>query len=372
MAKRILIFSLAYYPLVGGAEVAVKEITDRISTNDVIFDMVTVRFGNSPIYEKIGNINVHRIKASRFERLNKYLFVFSGALLASRLASRHKYDAIWSIMAFYVGFSALLFKITHPRIPFLLTLQEGDPIDYMKRKVGILYPFLKLVFKKSDRIQAISNYLADWAKSMGALCPVTVIPNGVDVERFINSDHKQPFDVGNSMWIITTSRLVEKNGVGDIIESLVHLSENTRLIILGNGPLEDKLKVKARELGVADRVVFEGFVAHEKLPGYLHNSDVFVRPSLSEGMGNSFIEAMAASIPVVATPVGGIVDFLEDGETGLFCDVKNPASIAQKVDKLIKDHESRDYIVKNALNMVKSRYHWDTVAKEMLKWLTVN
>ena len=106
------------------------------------------------------------------------------------------------------------------------------------------------------------------------------------------------------------------------------------------------------------------------MPPYLHISDIFVRPSLSEGLGNSFLEAMAAGIPVIATPVGGIPDFLVDGETGLFCEVNNPHSIAQKVEKLIKDRESRDYIIKNAREMVLQKYSWERVAGEMREVLT--
>jgi glycosyltransferase involved in cell wall biosynthesis len=98
---------------------------------------------------------------------------------------------------------------------------------------------------------------------------------------------------------------------------------------------------------------------------YLHASDIFIRPSLSEGFGNSFIEAMASRVPVIATPVGGIIDFLKDGETGLFCEVKNPKSIAQKVEKLIKDKESREYIVRNAYEMVKNKYDWNIIANDM-------
>jgi glycosyltransferase involved in cell wall biosynthesis len=101
------------------------------------------------------------------------------------------------------------------------------------------------------------------------------------------------------------------------------------------------------------------------MPQYLHISNIFIRPSRSEGLGNSFLEAMAAGIPVIATPVGGIPDFLKDGETGLFCEVDNPRSIAQKVEKLLKDKESREYIVKNARKMVEEKYQWEAIAERM-------
>ena len=129
--------------------------------------------------------------------------------------------------------------------------------------------------------------------------------------------------------------------------------------------LEKYLKNKVNKLSLSQRVTFLGYIPHKDMPKYLHESDIFIRPSLSEGFGNSFIEAMAARIPVIATPVGGIVDFLKDGETGLFCEVKNPRSIAQKVEKLLKDKESHDYIVRNAYEMVKSRYDWSIIANDM-------
>ncbi|MEX2013878.1 MAG: glycosyltransferase family 4 protein, partial [Parcubacteria group bacterium] len=89
------------------------------------------------------------------------------------------------------------------------------------------------------------------------------------------------------------------------------------------------------------------------------------RPSLSEGMGNSFIEAMAAGLPVIATPVGGIVDFLEDGETGLFVEPGSPRLIAFQVQKLINDRVLHDKIIINAKRMVLERYEWDFIASEM-------
>lgn len=153
--------------------------------------------------------------------------------------------------------------------------------------------------------------------------------------------------------------------MGDIIEALEYLPENVKLLIIGCGALEPSLRSKVKAQMLEARIYFAGFVSHEKLPPYLWASDIFVRPSRSEGMGNSFIEAMAAGLPVIATPVGGIADFLRDGETGLFCEVGNPKSIAQKVEKLMKDSESRKYIVENASRMVALRYDWHLIAEQM-------
>lgn len=371
--RKILVFSLSYYPrFIGGAEVAVKEITDRISPGEIEFDMVALNGGGEPKVEKIGNVIVHRV-FDNFGPIQKLFFPFAAFWKAVRLHRTKKHDAIWSIMANRAGFAAMFFKWTHRDVPFILTLQEGDTLDYPKKRAGIVYPLFKYIFRSADKITAISKFLADWARSMGAMCPISIVPNAVDYELF--STHKSPADelylskkLGKNesdIFLITTSRLVSKNAVEDIIDALKYLPANVKLLIIGKGPLEVKLKLQVVNMKLEDRVSFLGFVSHEEMPQYLHISDIFIRPSLSEGLGNSFLEAMAAGIPVIATPVGGIVDFLKDGETGLFCEVNNPESIARKVEKLIKDKESRDYIVKNARALVRERYQWGEIADKM-------
>lgn len=408
--KRVLIFSFAYYPrFVGGAEVAVKEITDRIPPSEIAFDLVALRLDSRlPATEKMGNVTVHRVGWSVrrefsadslpwYLHANKYLYLFTAVRKALQLDRDNHYDAIWSLMAAYSSFAAVIFKLIRPSVPFLFTLQDGDPIPYIKRRAMPLYPLFRMMFTKADHITAISNYLADWARAMGAKCPVEVIPNAVDYDLFSKPVPavelqalkerlgKKPGDI----FLVTTSRLVVKNAVGDVIKALKYLPESVKFLVIGRGYLEQELKDLAASLGLNDgapfrtggtasesggaedsrrnRVIFTGFVPHADMPKYLQASDVFVRPSLSEGLGNSFLEAMAAGLPVIGTSVGGIPDFLKDGETGLVCESGNPQSIAQKVEKLIRDRESRDYMVRNARALVSGKYRWESVAGEMKK-----
>ncbi len=370
--RKVLIFSLVYFPkYVGGAEVAVKEITDRIRTSDLNFDMITLNGGGEPSVDKVGNITIHRV-FSKVGTIQKLLYPFAAYRKALELHRANHYDMVWSIMASYAGFAAFLFKRKYPHVPNILTIQEGD---HFERRVGMMKPLFKRIFMSADYVQAISNFLADWSEKMGARCPIVVVPNAVDVELFSkkeNEAHAEEFKKQlnkkeGDIFLITTSRLTEKNGVGDIIESLQYLSPNIKLLILGKGELEKSLREKVAKLLLEHRVNFLGFVPHKAMPAYLHISDIFIRPSLTEGLGNSFLEAMAAGIPVIATPVGGIPDFLVDGETGLFCEVKNPKSIAQKVEKLIKDYESREYIVNRAAKMVREKYEWAKISVDMKK-----
>lgn len=375
-AKRALIFSFVYYPrFIGGAEVAVKEITDRIDADDIEFHLIALRGDRTlPCVEKIGSVMVHRIGwTSLGLSLNKYLYPFLAASKASCLNRQNKFDFVWSIMANYSGFAALFFKLFHTHIPFVLTLQEGDPIDYIQKRVRIVSGLFRMIFTHADKVQAISRYLAEFARSMGARDEAIVVPNGVDVNKFsrmvlgaeLDSVWKEIGKKPGDIFLVTASRLVVKNAVGDIIAALRFLPQNAKLLVIGSGELDLELRRKAKDMKLEERVVFKGFISHEELPAYLQACDMFVRPSISEGFGNSFIEAMAAGIPVIATPVGGIVDFIKNKETGLLCDVNSPEDIARKAEIYIRDKSLRAEIIDNALHMVVDHYDWKIVAKDM-------
>ncbi len=370
--KRVLIFSIAYHPLIGGAEIAVKEITDRMPEYE--FDMVTMRFDKShAAKEKIGNVTVHRIDTS------KLLFPIEASLYGKALHKKNSYSIVWSIMAAYAGLAAMFFKLSNPRVKYVLTLQEGDPLDYMKKRARFISPLFNKIFRNADMVQAISNYLGDYARAMGYKGEIAVIPNGVDSNQFSNKNPVTEARLRESlglktsdMAVITTSRLVKKNAVDDLIKALSMLPENYKLLILGTGPDRKILESLAKTLGVDHRVKFVGHVQYDEIPSYLHISNVFVRASLSEGFGNSFIEAMAAGVPVVATPVGGIVDFLFDPAsstselpTGLFAKVRNPESIKAQIMRLEGDDHLKVSIIENAKKMVADKYEWDFIAEEM-------
>ena len=362
--KRVLIFSLAYIPFVGGAELAVKEIADRIKNID--FDLITLRFDRKwAKQEKIGNVNVYRIRGG------KLLFPFLAFCKACRLNRKRKYDLVWSIMANRAGFASLFFKMWNPKAKYLLTLQEGDALNYPEKRMGLFKIFIgglfKKVFRKADHVQVISNYLADWARSMGVKAPMEVVPNGVDIKKLKTKNEKLKID---EKIIITTSRLVYKNGVDSLISAVAELKNmapevNFKVQILGAGPEEKKLKELAKELGVENVVHFLGHIEPENVYEYLTKADIFVRASRTEGLGSSFLEAMGAGLPIIGTPVGGIVDFLKDGETGLFCEIDNPKDLAEKIKRLMNDESLSKRIAENGRQLVLEKYDWNRIAQQM-------
>lgn len=166
--------------------------------------------------------------------------------------------------------------------------------------------------------------------------------------------------------IITTSSLIHRNGLDTLITACALLKIDWELTIAGDGPLHNDLENLAIKLGIINRVKFLGRVSPELVPSLLAASGLFVRPSRAEGFGNSFIEAMAAGIPVIGTPVGGIVDFLTTGETGLLVPVDNPKELALAMEKIYRDKTFTKKIVAQA-QKVAQNYDWDIIAPKVLK-----
>lgn len=378
MSRRVLIFSLAYVPHIGGAEVAIKEITDRLP--NIEFSLITLHMGNEPREERIGNVHVHRV-GNGTSYLQKVLYVPRAALCAARLHRARAFDAFWAMMS-YMLFPVVLLRLRGVRAPYLLTLQEGDPWERVFARWFILplMPLLSLGFRRAAAVQTISTYLAGWAKRMGYPGTPEIIGNGVDTARFsqtflpVDVEHmhaalgKRPGDV----FLVTTSRLVEKNAVDDVIRALAFLPENVHFIVYGIGPDERKLQELSERLRLARRVHFKGHISHADMPLALAACDIYVRPSRSEGMGNVFVEAMAAGLPVIATQEGGIADFLFDAKrnpdkptTGFAVDKDSPEQIAEAVRDILAHPEQVARVTANARRMAAERYDWDLIAKQM-------
>ncbi|MBI5766019.1 glycosyltransferase family 4 protein [Candidatus Falkowbacteria bacterium] len=361
---KILIFSLAYQPFVGGAEVAIKEITDRLPAgSDFKFEMITANLdGRQKIEEKMGNVLVHRIGNGK---LSKYFFPWLAYKKAVALQKENHYDTIWAMMANQAGWAALKFKKKFPEVRYLLTLQEGDSEWDIWLRTFLIRPIYKQIYRRADYIQAISNFLANRAKTIGARCPIEVVPNGIKINNQETRYNNQIKNQKPTKRIITVSRLVKKNGIEYLIRAMKNI--DGELLVLGDGGLRKKLEKLAASLNINNRIKFLGNVPYEKVYEYLSQTSVFVRPSLSEGLGNAFLEAMSVGIPVIGTRVGGIPDFLIDGETGWFCQVKNPKGLAEKINYVLdeKNKNEVEKVVENAYKMVSEKYNWNIITGHM-------
>ena len=280
--SNIAVFSLAYAPFEGGAEIAAREIIKRL--NGLNFTIFTYKFDKRWLSAEIADnaeiIRVGRGKNSskKYGRIwNKIWYIFMAWRRAEEAHRQKRFEVIWAIMASYGGIAALFFKLSHPRIPLLLTIQEGDSEGHMVfGKFGLTGFWGRKIIKNADYIQVISSYLRNFAVKRGAKCPIQVIPNGVDLDlfsaRYTDFEIKairENLGIKDDYVIVTTSRLVYKNGIDILIEAVAEFKEkrpNIKCLIIGGGPEFKKLKVKSEKLKVDKNVLFLGQISHRDLP----------------------------------------------------------------------------------------------------------
>jgi glycosyltransferase involved in cell wall biosynthesis len=194
-----------------------------------------------------------------------------------------------------------------------------------------------------DRVIAVSANVRDFCVSRIGLPDekLVVIHNGVQVPASPLSPREARAELGlprDGLVIGTVSRLDPVKGVDFLIRALAQ-TKGVTLVIIGDGPQHAALETLASDLGVADQIHWAGH--RRDVPHLLPALDVFVQPSLHEGMPNTVLEAMTAGLPVVATAVGGTPEVVVDGITGLLVPPCDPDGLAQAINALLGDPDLR-------------------------------
>jgi phosphatidylinositol alpha-1,6-mannosyltransferase len=355
----------------GGSELFIKAIVERLC-HRFRFVIVTARKSRDlPRREEMREATIRRVGLGT--AADKFLYPLPALRTALTVGS---VDLVHAVMVNAAALSAYFYTRLVNK-PSLLTLQSGDSEEYVRGYVGPFFPVFRKLHSRFRHIHAISSYLENRAITYGAdPSAITVIPNGVDLENFAPTrwpsstldEIRSRLDLRDRRVIVSVSRLALKNAVGDLIRALgatKDIHPDTVLLLVGDGEDRPRLEELTNELGLRERVRFVGTVDHREVAKYLLISDIFVRPSMSEGLGTAFLEAMACGLPVVGTKVGGITDFLREGETGLFCQAGKPQTISAALDRILSQPELARKIGSNGRKLVEQEYNWDGVAKRM-------
>ncbi|MBL7071872.1 MAG: glycosyltransferase [Candidatus Omnitrophica bacterium] len=199
-----------------------------------------------------------------------------------------------------------------------------------------------------DRVTAVSRSVADSHLKKGTTKKrkIDVIYNGMELENYTGegrSAARKSLDITENAFVIATvANLEPKKGHIFLLKALGELKRKGcgfKLLLAGSGKEEKRLKNEAMNMGLKDAVLFLG--RSENISGLLAASDLFVLPSLWEGLPNALLEAMAAGLPVVATRVGGVPEAVVDGETGLLVEPGDVSKLAEALRKMMDDDELR-------------------------------
>jgi len=193
----------------------------------------------------------------------------------------------------------------------------------------------------------------------------TIIPNGVDIERF--SATTPAHDEG-TFTILFVGRLEPRKGAKYLLRAMPRILRevpHARLVVVGSGPMSGYYRSHLPD-GVEDRVVFTGRVSGEALTRHYAEANVFCSPAMGgESFGIVLIEAMAAGAAVVASDIAGYRDVVRDGATGLLVHRGDPDSIAAAIIRLARDDGLRQRLIESAGSEVR-QYSWDRVTGRIL------
>jgi glycosyltransferase involved in cell wall biosynthesis len=218
-----------------------------------------------------------------------------------------------------------------------------------------------------DHNVCVSQGVADFASNVMRLRrdKLSVIPNGVDYQRFATASSADLRSLGipdGSRVIISVARLDEQKGIAFLLEAAETVCQddpNAHFLIAGDGPDRARLTAIAEQRGVTNNVHFVG--NRDDVSNMLAASDLFVLPSLWEGMPNALLEAMAAGLPVIATDVEGSRELIESGVNGLLVPAASPVPLAAAIRSILGNVQFGATLARASQNTIEKRFTEESV-----------
>ena len=231
----------------------------------------------------------------------------------------------------------------------------------------------KILSKFTDKMIAVSESIKRDIIKYDGIYPskILVIPNGIDTERFkpegIFADLRKEFSIQERDTVIGfIGRIVPAKGLEYLIDAFSYLKEdfkNIKLLIIGEGNLVERLREQAKEKKLDDSIIFPG--GRRDIPDILACINIFVMPSIAEGLPNALLEAMAMGKPIVATMIGGIPEVIKNGFNGLLVPPRDPASLATAIKELIGNGQLSARMGQAARDLVMNKY---SIRETAQKW----
>lgn len=294
---------------------------------------------------------------------------------------------LWALTWSPEGIAALL-AARRLSVPYVVTAHGMELLVAPRGVSGRLYT---TVLKGAARVFAVSSATASLVQRSGiAPHKVVVVPNGVTAERFHTSEETvrlgaaltDRLGLGGKKVLVTLGRLVPRKGHEAVLEALVQVRQvrpDVRYLIVGQGPLEEKLRGLVSRLGLGQTVRFLGEVTEDEKAALLQACDLFIMPNRdipcsdgrldTEGFGIAFLEASACAKPVIGGRAGGAKEAIVDGETGLLVDPHNPGAIRDAILRLLSDEGLARSMGEKGRERVIAEFQWSKLGALYLETL---
>ncbi|CAN2046371.1 Glycosyltransferase family 4 protein [Candidatus Magnetomoraceae bacterium gMMP-1] len=362
---KILMIAYEFPPLGGGSANKVYYTLKEFSKiKDLNIDLITSSVNKFKIEKFSENITIHYMNIRKNKnqlhyQTNKDLLVYSFKtfIYIKKLMRTKIFDLIHAYFGIPCGYIAMKLGL-----PFIVSLQGSD-VPFFNNRFNILDRLFfrnlsKKIWKKARTIIANSQGLKDLALEVNSGQHIDVIYNGVDIEEFKFSKNKK---INKKIILLSIGRLIERKGFEYLIKALKNADE-IKTIIIGDGYLKSHLEQLSKKLQL--NIEFLGFKNHNEIKNYLQKADIFVLPSLNEGMSNAVLEAMACGLPLIITDVGGSRELVKSN--GFIVKKKSSEEINKVLKKylsnrnLIQEHGKQSRILAESMP-------WNKIAAKYLK-----
>jgi starch synthase len=370
---KVTFISKEYPPSVyGGAGVHVKFLSQELAKSM----RVEVRcFGEQQ--EENGNLSIRgyrtweRMWEGDEPKFNSTLGTFSVDLSVVR--DRFDSDLVHT-HTWYAAFAGYMAKVLYD-IPLVTTVHSLEPLrPWKEEQLGRSYRLStwaeRLALNNADRVIAVSNHAREDILRFMDVEPerVAVIHNGIDLDLYrpIRIDATRKAFGINSDYILFVGRTSRQKGMEHLIDAMQWIDESVQCVCCTSAPdtkeIEEEIAAKVEK---QPRIVWiNSLLREEQYVELYSNARIFVCPSVYEPFGIINLEAMACETPVVASAVGGIVETVVDGETGILVEPANPRVLADTVNRLLADRELTERFGKNGRKRVEQYFSWASVAKK--------
>ena len=365
---KILMLNYEFPPLGGGAANACKYILDEMSQKGIEVDLITSS-PNKFETEKIGkSVNIYKLavgkKSIHYWTQGEILaYSWKARRFIKSLIKERDYALCHAFFGIPCGAIAYFYR---KELPYIVSLRGSDVPGFNQRfsyQYIFLKPIIRRVWRNAEAVIANSEGLKKLAQKTDPDCSIDIIYNGIDTEQF-----KPVRNNNNRLRILCVSRLIERKGIEHLLRSASQLQEKIgnrfEVWIIGEGNLQQQLKALSSQLGVAEIVSFQGYIEHGRLPDIYSSSDIFVLPSLSEGMSNTVLEAMACGLPIVTTDTGGSKELINGN--GVILPTNDVEGITDALGKLIEDTVLRKQMGMKSRELA-NEFSWGAVAGQYMQ-----
>jgi glycosyltransferase involved in cell wall biosynthesis len=262
-------------------------------------------------------------------------------------------------------------------VPFVVAL-KGIIADELRNERGWVRTLLGVQagwersnVHRADRVVVPSHYSADVAASLYGLAAerIAVVPEPIDLDEWRRRFAAAERLTSSRPTVLSVARMYPRKRLDDLLRAaalLRHRIPDVQVRIVGDGPERDRLGRLHVELGLGETVVLLGEVSRAQLSVEYVSADCFCLPTIQEGFGLVFAEAMAAGLPVVACRAAAVPEIVEDGRTGVLVTAKRPDELATAMERVLTNERLRKEFADHARQRVEA-YGLDRVARAFME-----